>query len=840
MRKMIYAVATLMLCLATVATQGQCQSWCVNTGNAQITQSPSCYGEPYQITITGEYSSNSLGYGNGTFNASPGSSMSITFSSYCYSCSPDYYCCGADGQGNCTDYSCYTCNCTSWNNEHTVNITVPEEPCYILGTAVANPPSSNGCSDGQIIFNAITNACSGYHVNINGSYYEGGSFPVSISTFSAGTYLVQFHTDPGGCDDETYVTVPAGPCTLQSDIITQAASSATCSDGSISVEVNGACQYYRDIYLLRNATTLFHQTITPDQTALFNGLFGGGYTVRVIAGDCDFEYPATVEAPPCAFPYLVSSANATAGGSCGDGSITLVNTMDCFGYAWLEREDGTILGSSWDGTWMGPHIMANNLSPATYVVKSHRTAQYPYMPDYVTCETQATVVIGPPCQLEVEIASTAAVSMACDDGAISVIATTGGCSSYEATLYFLDDLNVEHPYQYSGSPLDGDTTLFSGLPAGTYVVETKRQPYVMGACERRDTVEVGTPGCVFPFEVETLQGTAEGNCQDGRIVLSPNTGCSWNFTVMRADSAVVFGPTDSFWWWGTDIDIGPLSAGIYLIRATGASYLPYSGDIVQCETWSTVQVTCGTNTSAVAARTFFEGSYVSGLGLMSDALRSLAAFPQTEPYTALGYTHTGGGGETTNASVLSVAGDDAIVDWVVLELRSSSTPNTVVESRSALLQRDGDVVATDGVSTVNFSVPPGNYHVAVRHRNHLGVMTLNPVALGPVATAVDFTSASTATWGTNARKTVGSAQVLWSGDVTFNHALKYTGTGNDRDPILVKVGSTTPNNTVSGYWKEDVNMNGQVKYTGSGNDRDPILVNVGSTTPNNVRVEQLP
>jgi len=32
----------------------------------------------------------------------------------------------------------------------------------------------------------------------------------------------------------------------------------------------------------------------------------------------------------------------------------------------------------------------------------------------------------------------------------------------------------------------------------------------------------------------------------------------------------------------------------------------------------------------------------------------------------------------------------------------------------------------------------------------------------------------------------------------------------------------------------------EIKYTGSGNDRDPILVNVGSTTPNNVRLAQLP
>ncbi|MBP7516183.1 MAG: hypothetical protein KA791_16665 [Flavobacteriales bacterium] len=70
--------------------------------------------------------------------------------------------------------------------------------------------------------------------------------------------------------------------------------------------------------------------------------------------------------------------------------------------------------------------------------------------------------------------------------------------------------------------------------------------------------------------------------------------------------------------------------------------------------------------------------------------------------------------------------------------------------------------------------------------------------------------------------------------------MKYTGSGNDRDPILTTVGSTTPNNIANTYSTHDVNLNGQVKYTGSANDRDPILVNVGSTTPNNVRVQQLP
>jgi hypothetical protein len=35
-------------------------------------------------------------------------------------------------------------------------------------------------------------------------------------------------------------------------------------------------------------------------------------------------------------------------------------------------------------------------------------------------------------------------------------------------------------------------------------------------------------------------------------------------------------------------------------------------------------------------------------------------------------------------------------------------------------------------------------------------------------------------------------------------------------------------------------MDGWVRYTGAANDRDPILLNVGSTTPNGVRQQQLP
>ncbi|MBK7753122.1 MAG: hypothetical protein IPI41_11140 [Flavobacteriales bacterium] len=76
--------------------------------------------------------------------------------------------------------------------------------------------------------------------------------------------------------------------------------------------------------------------------------------------------------------------------------------------------------------------------------------------------------------------------------------------------------------------------------------------------------------------------------------------------------------------------------------------------------------------------------------------------------------------------------------------------------------------------------------------------------------------------------------------MVHDKVLKYAGSGNDRDPILVRVGGFTPNNTEVLYCNEDGNLDGVVKYAGVRNDRDPILVNIGGITPNNTRQEQLP
>lgn len=250
---------------------------------------------------------------------------------------------------------------------------------------------------------------------------------------------------------------------------------------------------------------------------------------------------------------------------------------------------------------------------------------------------------------------------------------------------------------------------------------------------------------------------------------------------------------------------------------------------------------CAQEGIRVRTRIFLDGCYVAANAMMHDSLRTYHLLPLTEPYGDLGYVHVGdGGAEHTSEEVMGMIGGDAIVDWVVLELREAAANGFRVATRSALLQRDGDVVDMDGTSGVSFDVPAGSYFFSVKHRNHLGVMTATALPFGPDGNELDFTLASTPVWGTNARKDLGGKQLLWSGDANGNGQVKYMGTGNDRDAVLVTVGGATPNASVSGYYRQDVNMDGTVKYTGSGNDRDRVLITVGATTPNALRTGQVP
>ncbi len=325
-----------------------------------------------------------------------------------------------------------------------------------------------------------------------------------------------------------------------------------------------------------------------------------------------------------------------------------------------------------------------------------------------------------------------------------------------------------------------------------------------------------------------------------RVDVSGDCGLTWNTVFDQAGSVLATGaistsawtPTDCASWRQNDIDISSLDGQQVMVRFVNVNAY---GNWLYLD-----NVVIERNGLNLAVKLHLEGPYDSNTHLMRDDLRSAGLLPLTEPYTALGFPQAGGGGgETINASVLSATGDNAIVDWVQIQLRNAATPSTVVATRNVLVQRDGDVVDKDGVSPIAFSAAAGSYHVVARHRNHLGAMTATPITLGTTLANLDLTSI--ATNGTDAVKVADGRQMLWAGNVVINNNLQYTGDGNDRDPILTAIGGAVPTSTSSaGYYQSDVNMDGVVRYVGDANDRDPILVNIGGTVPTNIKVEQVP
>jgi large repetitive protein len=225
--------------------------------------------------------------------------------------------------------------------------------------------------------------------------------------------------------------------------------------------------------------------------------------------------------------------------------------------------------------------------------------------------------------------------------------------------------------------------------------------------------------------------------------------------------------------------------------------------------------------------------------LMRDDLRSNGYLPTASPYPALGLSGVSNN-NTTTGGVFLVTGKDAIVDWVFVELRSSTDPTVVVDSRSALIQRDGDIVDTDGVSPIVFNQAlTGNYYIAVRHRNHLGIMSKTALSLSNTPLTIDFRSTSTPTYSFDVTNPVNVPQVnvqqgnaMWAGNALLDKNIIYQGTDNDVNVIYQQVLHATGNTLgflnykLKGYYVSDINMNGISQLQGTDNDVEYIYQNV--------------
>jgi hypothetical protein len=285
------------------------------------------------------------------------------------------------------------------------------------------------------------------------------------------------------------------------------------------------------------------------------------------------------------------------------------------------------------------------------------------------------------------------------------------------------------------------------------------------------------------------------------------------------------------------------TSGMYTYTTTNAA---------GCDSVVTLNLTVTQATAIlVNIKALLAGPYMASTMLMHDSLRMLNLIPTTEPYTgAANFTHVGGGGtETTTSAVLSVSGNNAIVDWVFVQIRSAVNPAMVIATQSALLQRDGDVVsATDGTSPVSFvGLPVGAYNISIKHRNHLGVTTGAAVSLSATATMVDFTSTTNSLYtrptpNNNAPTLiVGTKRLLYGGECKINAGTRfvnYSPLASISDKIALS-NFTGLTGTVLGYNIFDLNLNGKANFNGINADRFVQIQTTGGS--NNITImEQTP
>ena len=157
---------------------------------------------------------------------------------------------------------------------------------------------------------------------------------------------------------------------------------------------------------------------------------------------------------------------------------------------------------------------------------------------------------------------------------------------------------------------------------------------------------------------------------------------------------------------------------------------------------------------------------------MNTFLDSQNLIPLTQPYKNAPWNYNG------SESVSSIPSN--IVDWVLVELRTSTTATSSVAEKAAFIKGDGTIVDLDGTSPLTFSsLPSASYYIVIKHRNHLSIMSAQPIPLSQNPVAYDFTTDQTKAYGTNPMADLGNGHFgMYSGDGDANGGVSSTDRNN--------------------------------------------------------------
>jgi hypothetical protein len=147
-----------------------------------------------------------------------------------------------------------------------------------------------------------------------------------------------------------------------------------------------------------------------------------------------------------------------------------------------------------------------------------------------------------------------------------------------------------------------------------------------------------------------------------------------------------------------------------------------------------------------------------------------------------------------------------IVDWIIIEIREFKDMTVPVDTIPAFVRRDGKVLSITGDSIITLSeaIPPDNYYIIIRHRNHLSIMSANPIFLTSDTYLYDFSEAIEQFYGYDAALLGNGKFGMYPGDADFN------GTINLDDYQIYKNICLSAG---TGYLSSDFNLDGNLTGT---------------------------
>ncbi len=417
-------------------------------------------------------------------------------------------------------------------------------------------------------------------------------------------------------------------------------------------------------------------------------LWSNGQTSATATGLVAGTYTVTATCGPSTGTksvVITQPSSALAGAATG-------STLACFGNtngtASIAAAGGTSPYSFlWSNTQVG--ASATNLSQGTYTVT---------ITDARSCKLTRSAIVSNPAGtiLSTTIAPTSANCIA---GGTATANPTGGTS----------------PYTYIWSSVQIGQ-IISGLSPNSYTVTVTDTNGCKANASTNITLDNTPPTANAGADATT-------NCQGNPVVLTASGGISYAWS--NGGTLV-------------SINVNPTLTSTYIVTVTGSN---------GCTATDETVVTYKLCSPRVNAKVFLSSVDPNTL-LMGNALTTSMSFPSSDPYNVAPlnnyFTHVNNTASSVSPSVLSITGNNAIVDWLFLELRTgTSGTTTVAYTQAALLQADGDIVDTDGIAPLKFhNAVPGNYYLTIRHRNHLSFRTTNPTMLNDTPTTFDFTKAT--------------------------------------------------------------------------------------------------